>query len=85
MHRSFTDGQQWGWQEEILWRLVRTEHDSASRVVHALAGKKGKPRLIKDVDWPRFPWVEPESTPKRIGDTGERDGEEVLAFLDSFG
>lgn len=84
VHRSFTDGQLWEWREELLWRLIRTQHDSASRIVHALGGRKGKPKLIKDTDWPRFPWVKPESEPERIGDAAGADGADVIAFLDTF-
>lgn len=69
-----------------MWQLLRTEMDNTARITHALSGKKGsRPQLIKDSDWPRFPWVEPASKPNRIGDLGGRSGEEVVAFLDTFG
>lgn len=86
MHRSLTDGQTWTWSEQLLYQLIRTTHDNTARITHALSGKKGsKPQLIKDSEWPRFPWAEPASKRGRIGDLGGRSGEEVVAFLDSLG
>lgn len=89
VYRARTDGHVWTWTEQLLWSAIRHAHDDATRVstnvANALVGGKKQPRLIKDSDWPRFPWVEPDSKPRRIGDTGGRSGEEVVAFLDSFG
>lgn len=85
VHRAQTDGHVWTWLEWLLWRSIRESHDDATRVSHSLSGGRSKPRLIKDSDWPRFPWVDPESKPQHYGDAGGRSGEEVVAFLDSFG
>lgn len=84
-HRSATDGQTWTWVEQILWQMIRSNSDNATRITSALSGKKQKPKLIKDADWPKFPWREPDSKPKRFGKVEDRSGEEVMAFLDSFG
>lgn len=80
-----TDGHVWTWRERLAWLGLRVSMDNATKVAHAAANARGKPKRIKDRDWPTYPWEEPASAPVRYGDTGGRDGVEVISFLDSFG
>lgn len=50
-----------------------------------MSSRKGKPKTIANKDWPVYPWKKAESAPRHYGNTGGRSGEEVIAFLDSFG
>lgn len=69
----------------MQWYAIRVSIDNATRVAHAMSSRKGKPKTIANKDWPVYPWKKPESAPRHYGDTGGRSGEEVIAFLDSFG
>lgn len=85
VHRAQTDGHSWTWTEQILWELLRTNEDNTRRIAHAARQAKGKPKLMRSADWPKFPWVKPDSAPKRIGKIENRSNEDVIEFLDSFG
>ena len=84
-HRALNDGHVWTWQEWIAWHAIRVSIDNATRIAHVMSGAKGKPRTLRDQDWPVYPWIKAESAPQRYGDAGGRSGEEVIAFLDSLG
>ncbi len=79
LHRARNpDGQQWTWQEEILWRIEYRLQQLDWRIKwHKQPKKPGKvPEFL------RFPWTKKKG--ERIGDRGGRSSEDALAYFKSI-
>lgn len=79
--RARTDGQQWGWNEQLLWMLIRLMQIQTA----SIANRLGKPRVKVPKEHPKYPWIDTdEDGPQKFGDRGDHSSEEVMDFLDNL-
>lgn len=77
VHRASTAGQTWTWNERLLWMLIRSVDENTVIIGKTLGQKKLKlPKTHPD-----YPWSETDTGPKVIGDRGEYESVDVMAFL----
>lgn len=76
-----TEHQQWGWNEQLLWMLIRLMQIQTA----SIANRLGKPKVKVPKEHPKYPWdaIE-EDGPQKHGDRGDHSAEEVMEFLDSL-
>ncbi|QDF17111.1 tail assembly chaperone [Gordonia phage William] len=76
-----SDGQRWGWNEQMLWMLVRLMQIQTASISNRL----GKPKVKVPKEHPKYPWIDvDEDAPKQFGSRGDHSSEEVMSFLDSL-
>ncbi|GAC71033.1 hypothetical protein [Gordonia soli] len=81
VHRARTDGQAWGWSEQLLWMAIRAMEVQTAQL--AARSFNPKPRIKVAKQHPRFPWSEQTEEDRHFGSRGDLDSVTVMSVLKS--